>query len=311
MGNDLKLNALHTQHILDDAWSPVARFRLLSRGVNENVRLMESSQVAGDCACLTCGNCIDACPVFKINAGLMFDQNQRSSMSLENHVQDECRRCYRCVQSCPQVGKDLKEYTAGFRRTEKIVHLLAAFTIVSLAATGVTHSHYSDVLGDLDSNILKYTHRAIGVLSLLIPVLYYKFDVGHFRRTVKNIFSWGSGDWEWLKNTWSHIFKQKSDKKIQRNEFNPAQKIWYLFIMSFFPVLYLSGLSAIVMGGSLDKTSLVNLKVFHMVFALPFDIMLFIHIYIKYIREWIQDGLRLFRNYKETKSLIYTRNQPY
>jgi hypothetical protein len=56
---------------------------------------------------------------------------------------------------------------------------------------------------------------------------------------------------------------------------------------------------------------LVNLKVFHMVFALPFDIMLFIHIYIKYIREWIQDGLRLFRNYKETKSLIYTRNQPY
>ena len=311
MGNDLKLNMLHKQHILDDPWSPVARFRLLSRGVNENVRLLESSQVAGDCACLACGNCVDACPVFKINAGMMFDQNQRSSMSLENHVQEECRRCYRCVQSCPQVSKDLKEYTAGFRRMEKIVHLLAAFTIVSLAATGVTHSHYADVLGDFDANILKYAHRAIGIFSILIPFIYYKLDIGHFRRTIKKIFSWGSADWQWMKNTWSHIFRQKSDKKIERNEFNPAQKIWYLFIMSFFPVLYLSGLSAIVFGGSMDNTSLVNLKVFHMVFALPFDIMLFIHIYVKYIRVWIKDSFRLFKNYRKTKSLVYTKNMPY
>jgi formate dehydrogenase subunit gamma len=311
MGNDLKLNMLHKQHILDDPWSPVARFRLLSRGVNENVRLMESSLVAGDCACLACGNCVDACPVFKINAGMMFDQNQRSSMSLENHVQDECRRCYRCVKSCPQVGKDMKEYTAGFRRTEKIVHLLAAFTIVSLAATGVSHHHYGDVLGATDANILKYAHRVIGVLSLAVPFLYYKFDVGHFRRTIKKIFSWGSSDREWMKNKFANIFKKSSDKKIPRNEFNPGQKIWYLFIISFFPVLYLSGLGAIVFGGSMDNTSLFNLKVFHMVFALPFDIMLFIHIYIKYIREWVRDSLRLFKNYRKTKSLVYTKNMPY
>jgi hypothetical protein len=81
--------------------------------------------------------------------------------------------------------------------------------------------------------------------------------------------------------------------------------------MSFFPVLYLSGLGAIVLGGSMDKTNLVNLKVFHMVFALPFDIMLFIHIYVKYIRVWIKDSFRLFKNYKETKSFVYTKNQPY
>jgi len=311
MDNDIKLNMLHKQHILDDAWSPVARFRLLSKGVNENVRLMESSLVAGDCACLACGNCVDACPVFKINAGMMFDQNQRSSMSLENHVQDECRRCYRCVRSCPQVGKDMKEYAAGFRRTEKIVHLLAAFTIVSLAATGVSHAHYGDALGATDANMLKYAHRAIGVLSLIVPYLYYKFDVGHFRKTIRKIFSWGSGDMEWLKNTFSSIFKKSSAANIRRQEFNPGQKIWYLFIISFFPVLYLSGLGAIIFGGSMDNTRLVNLKLFHVVFALPFDIMLFIHIYIKYIREWVRDSLRLFKNYRETKSLVYTKNTPY
>ncbi|HUK99482.1 MAG TPA: cytochrome b/b6 domain-containing protein [Nitrospirota bacterium] len=311
MGNDLKLHTIHSHHILDEAWSPVARFRLLSRGVNENVRLLDFSQVAGDCACLACGNCVDACPVVKLNVGMIFDQNQRTSMALENYVQEECRRCYRCVKSCPQVNKELKEYAAGFRRVEKIVHLSAAFTVVSLAATGVSHAHYADVLGSVDANILKYAHRMIGVFSIFIPILYYKLDIAHFRRSIKKVFSWGSGDWQWIKDTWSHIFKQKTDKKIQKNEFNPVQKFWYLFIMSFFPVLYLSGLSAIVLGSTMDSTSLVSLKAFHMMFALPFDIMLFIHVYIKYLREWLKDSFNLFKNYKERKSFVYTRNQPY
>lgn len=311
MWNDAKLNSIHSQHLLDEAWSPVARFRLLSHGVNENNRLLDSSQVTGDCACLSCGNCIDVCPVVKLKVGLVFDQNQRTSMALENYVQDECRRCYRCVQSCPQVSKDLKEYTAGFRRVEKIVHILAAFTVVALAVTGMTHFHYVDILSSFEAGVLKYIHRTIGVLSIFIPILYYNLDISHFRRTVKKIFKWGNADWEWVKHTWAHIFTPGTHKAIARNEFNPGQKLWYLFIMSFFPILYLSGLSVILMGGSSESTNLINLKLFHMLFAFLFDVMLFIHIYIKYIREWMKDVFKLFRNYKEIKSFIYTRNQSY
>src|SRR5574340_200894 len=172
MGNDLKLNSVHSNYLLDEAWSPVARFRLLSGGINGNTRLKEYGQVNGDRACLACGNCVDACPVVRQNVGLVFIQNQRTSMALENCVQEECRRCYRCVNSCPQVAKGLKEYAAGFRRVEKIVHLLAAFAIVLLAVTGVTRSHYGDVLGGFEADVLKYAHRTIGVLSVFIPVLY-------------------------------------------------------------------------------------------------------------------------------------------
>ncbi|HOG18597.1 MAG: Electron transport complex subunit RsxB [Syntrophaceae bacterium PtaU1.Bin231] len=309
MGKETQLNALHSQRLLDEAWSPVARFRLLSLGVNENTRLLEASQAVGDSGCLACGNCIDNCPVVKANVGLVFEQNQRTSMNLENVVQEECRRCYRCVKSCPQVSKSLKEYAAGFRRAEKIVHLLAAFTIVSLAATGVTHSHYVDVLPGLEADTLKYAHRTIGVLSIVIPFLYYKLDIGHFRRTIRKVFTWGASDVQWLKDTWAHIFKPGSGKALARNEFNPGQKVWYTFIISFFPILYLSGLTAMVMGsGAGESTRLVDLKVFHMMFALPFDIMLFIHIYIKYIREWIRDGFKILRNYRETKSFVFTRN---
>lgn len=229
-------------------------------------------------------------------------------MNLENVVQEECRRCYRCVKSCPQVSKDLKEYAAGFRRAEKIVHLLAAAAIVGLAATGVTHSHYAEILPALEADALKYAHRTIGALAIFVPILYYMLDIGHFRRTVKKTFTWGKADVDWLKNTWSHIFKPGEHKPLARNQFNPGQKIWYLFIMSFFPILYLSGWTAIAMSGGKESASLVDVKVFHMAFALPFDIMLFIHIYIKYIREWIKDGFKIFKNYKETKSFVFTRN---
>jgi cytochrome b subunit of formate dehydrogenase/succinate dehydrogenase/fumarate reductase-like Fe-S protein len=308
MGNSTKINPIYSNFLLDEARSPVARFRLLSDGVNTNTRLMDSDQIAGDCACLACGNCVDACPVVKHNVGRVFIQNMRTSMSLENFVQEECRRCYRCVNSCPQVSKELKEYASGYRRVEKIVHLLAACIIILLAATGVTRSHYGNVLGGFESDLLKYAHRTLGVVSLLIPIIYYKMDIGHFRRTLHKIFSWGTSDRLWFKDTFAHIFTPKSGKPIVRHEFNPIQKIWYLFIMSFFPLLYLSGWGAMLFGSPAAGQQGDGVRMVHMGFALCFDIMLFIHVYIKFIREWIGNGYQLYRNYKVHKSLIFKGN---
>lgn len=309
MGNDSKLNIIHLTYLLDDAWSPVARFRLLSKGVHDNTRLENYSQVTGDRACLACGNCIDACPVVKQNVGLVFEQNKRTSMALENIVLDECRRCYRCVNSCPQVSKDLKEYSSGFRRVEKIIHLLAAFTIVSLAATGVIHSHYASVLTGFEASVLKYSHRMIGTFSILLPFLYYKLDIKHFGRTVKKVFCWGESDARWFDNTLRHIFSPKNNKIIVRYEFNPFQKIWYLFVMSLFPLLYLSGVGTMFIGSATESANMINPKLLHMFFALSFDLMLFIHVYIRFIREWIKASFKVFRNYQETGSFVYTRNK--
>jgi cytochrome b subunit of formate dehydrogenase len=308
MANNSKLNAIHSSYLLDEAWSPVARFRLLSGGINDNARLENNAQVNGDRACLACGNCVDACPVVRQNVGLVFNQNQRTSMALENYVQEECRRCYRCVNSCPQVSKSLKEYASGFRRVEKIVHLMAAFFIVSLAATGVIRAHYAIVLGGFEADVLKYAHRALGICSIIIPILYYRLDIKHFRRTVKRIFSWGMADLQWFKNTALHILSPKSNKTIARNEFNPGQKVWYLFIMSVFPLLYLSGLGALFTSSAVEGNGQMNSKLFHMVFALSFDLMLFVHIYLKFIRQWISQSYKLVKNYIDTKSLVFRGN---
>ena len=302
-----KINKLHSYFILDEAWSPVARFRLLSKGINENTRLLESERVIGDAACLACGNCIDQCPVVRNHVGRVFTQNQRTSMQLETIVQEECRRCYRCVNACPQVSKQLKEYTLAHRWVERNVHLIAALVIVSLAATGVTYSHYGELLGGFESGLLKYGHRIIGIFSPIVPYLYYRFDVCHFRRTLKRVFGWGKQDLIWLRHTLSHVFHSQLPEKISRQEFNPGQKIWYLFIMLVFPVLYLSGWISIIIGMSESEVAFLHAKIVHGVFALSFDLMLFIHIYIKFIREWAKNGYQFYRNYQKTRSFEFTQ----
>ena len=119
-------------HVLDETECPVARMRLLSDGINPNNRFFEPDDVIGDRGCTACGNCVDACPVVREKYRFVFLQSQRTSMALENMVGIECRRCYKCIVSCPQVSKAVKEYALGFRRGEKTVHLLAALTIVLL-----------------------------------------------------------------------------------------------------------------------------------------------------------------------------------
>ena len=71
-----------TDYVLDEIICPVARMKLLSEGMNDNNRLLAYEAVIGDKACLSCGNCVDACPVVTENHGFIYLPNQRTSMAL-------------------------------------------------------------------------------------------------------------------------------------------------------------------------------------------------------------------------------------
>ncbi len=99
--------------VLQTKEPPVARFRLLSRGMEPYHRLFipdAASDVIGDKGCLACGNCIDSCPVLRKNPDLFNKTEQRTSFALEACVGEDCEQCYSCVLACPQVDTAYKDY---------------------------------------------------------------------------------------------------------------------------------------------------------------------------------------------------------
>ena len=284
--------------ILDINNCPVARMRLFSQGVNENTRIFSHETVIGDRACLACGNCVDACPVVYDAHGFVFIQNQRTSMALENLVGDECRRCYNCIQACPQVAKPVKDHAASFRRGEKVVHLLLACTIVLLAVTGVLRVHYGQYIPPFENSLFSLVHRALGFVLIFLPFLYYMVDRHHLFRLFRKVFVWKKNDLKWFKDLGRHIKNPDNQPMPYTGEYNPGQRAWYLFITLMIPIMAVTG---ILMMGFYEENDSAYTSIFllHVSVALATDLLLFVHIYLKYLRKWamqIRDLVKVFMN---------------
>jgi formate dehydrogenase gamma subunit len=294
-----------TDYILDESICPVARMRLLSDGMNENSRLLAYEQVMGDKACIACGNCVDACPVVTENHGFIYLPNQRTSMALENMVGLECRRCYRCIRSCPQVDKPIKEYAANYRRGEKVIHMLTAISIVLLAMSGMVLSHYRDALPGFEVFVLDLTHRVFGITLMVVPYLYLMLDRKHLLRWLKKVFLWRRIDWLWIRKLSCHFKEPRNNPMPYTGEFNPGQKAWYVFITLMIPLMSVTGLLLLLGFSSAHTSFYANIKLLHMAVALVADIFLLVHIYLKYLRNWGLKIYDIFKSYKYKKHLNY------
>ncbi len=99
--------------ILQTKEPPVARFRLLSKGMEPYHRLYindPASDITGDKGCLGCGNCVDSCPILRKDPARFDKTQQRTSFALESCVGEDCEQCYSCVLACPQVDTCYKDY---------------------------------------------------------------------------------------------------------------------------------------------------------------------------------------------------------
>jgi cytochrome b subunit of formate dehydrogenase len=105
-----------------------------------------------------------------------------------------------------------------------------------------------------------------------------------------------------------HIRSEKKYPMPPRVQFNPAQKAWYLYaICILFPVL---GITGIIQWLGLDYNAvgasfLSFVILIHMIFALITDLLLLVHIYIKYLRNWAIVCFDIFKVFKEKRHLIY------
>jgi len=297
--------AANLGRILDENNCPVARMRLFSQGIQINNRIYAYETITGDKGCLSCGNCIDACPVVREKKRFLFVQNQRTSMALENIVGLECRRCYACIRACPQVEKPVKEFSFGYRRAEKFVHAYAATLIFLLAATGIFIFHYGAIVPGWQRLSVMGVHAFLGFFLLAAPILYFLLDRPHFVRALSSSFRFGREDLNWLKEFWRFIKSPQRKPLPCWKEFNTYHKFWFSYLIVVVPVLGLTGLINFMGESVVGQTLVVSSNWIHALFAMITDALILIHLYFKILRHIFRNIREMGMYFQKKRSLHY------
>ena len=283
--------------ILDRVHPPVPRCRIISNGLAQNHTLQVSDDISGTRACLSCGNCVDACPVVASKPeGTMF---VRTSMLLEHVVAAECHRCYQCVAACPQVNKPIKDYVRAFRRIERASHWDLLVSYLALMVTGILINHWGKGLPEDLRFIFGVVHRVFAVGLFLAPFIFLFGDRHHFVMAVKKAFTWGRDDATWFRETWTWLTSFGKEGALKRGAFNSGQRLWYLYVPAVILVFAVTGGLKWVGADVVGKTTVEWATLVHVTIAVVTDVLLVLHIYLKLVWPVLRDAIRSTRYYFE------------
>ncbi len=290
--------------ILDRVHPPVPRCRIISSGLAPNHTLNVSDDISGTRACLSCGNCVDACPVVSGKPeGTMF---VRTSMLLEHVVAEECRRCYRCVASCPQVTPAIKDYVQSFRRVERASHWDLLVSYLVLMCTGILINHWGEGLPSDLRFLFGLAHRLFALGLLAAPVLLFLLDRRHFLMALRNALTWSADDRIWLRDAWTWLHSLGKAGALKRGAFNPGQRLWYLYVPAAILVFAVTGGIKFAGPEVVGKGAVTAATYVHVTLAVVTDILLVLHIYLKLVWPTFRDAIRAAKYYCEVRRLRKT-----
>ncbi len=281
--------------ILDRVHPPVARCRIISNGRARNHTLDVEEDLSGTRACLACGNCVDACPVVASKPpGTMF---VKTSMLLEHVVAAECRRCDQCVAACPQVHRGMKDYVRAFRRIERAAHWTLLVCYLVLMTSGILINHWGDGLPSDLRYLVGLVHRIFAVGLLLAPILFLLFDPQHLRFAARSACTWTPEDRVWFRDAWAWLKSGGKAGAIRRGAFNPAQRLWYLYVPAALAVFATSGAVKWLGADILGKGAVTAATYVHVTLAVVTDVLLVLHIALKLGWPVLRDAIWSTRYY--------------
>jgi cytochrome b subunit of formate dehydrogenase len=194
----------------------------------------------------------------------------------------------------------------GIRRVEKMIHALLSVVIFALAASGILIYHYGEFMAPAYHDVYRYFHITIGIALVLMPALYYLADKKHFKQVIHRAFKFNMDDVRWVQGIWAHLKRPNRFPMPYWGEFNTYQKFWYLYLSCIIPIFALTGLIKFFAG--LNDTKAVWLSVamtIHVAAAFCTDVLVFIHIYIKYLKHIGRICKDMLISWRSKKNLQY------
>lgn len=295
--------------ILNTAHPPVARFRLMSLGMSPALRTESFRDVVGDKGCLSCGNCVDACPVMARQFGPIVIPNMRTSMALEHLVADQCQRCFACICACPQTDRGLKEFALAYRRGEKVTHALLASAFLTLSLSGIALFHFRQAWPEAVIHLLGLLHRIAAPVLALAPLLYLCLARRHFARRLRQIASWGRADIAWLRQWWQAIRSGGRVNFPVFGEIHPGRKAWQLSLCAALGIFAATGSLLWIGEGALGRAFIQQMTWLHARTAMVMDVLVAIHLVRVLVRPALQRLRRMLALHGHEADLLVERGR--
>ena len=183
------------------------------------------------------------------------------------------------------------ERVERYRRPTRILHWIHSGAFLALIITGLIL--FMPGLGFLaEDSWTRIIHRVASVIFVAIPILYLIINPAAVGRGLKQAFSWGAGDMDWLKAAPRYYFLGDESSMPPQDSMNTGQKMWQLIVLITSILFLVSGLLMWFFKGTLAPGIFQWCVIVHDIAFVMAFLMLLVHIYLGVIHPRMTESLR-------------------
>ena len=140
--------------------------------------------------------------------------------------------------------------------------------------------------------ITRFVHRIAAVIFIVSPVIYCIINPGTARQFIKEAFTWGKDDMEWLALAPGYYFGGNESKMIPQGRVNTGQKMWQMVALVTGVLSVATGLLMWFLKGALPPGAFQWMLVIHDFSFIMAFLMLLVHIYTGSLHPGMSESLR-------------------
>ena len=169
-----------------------------------------------------------------------------------------------------------------YRKPTRVLHWIHLCAFVTLFLTGLVL--FVPGLGVLaQDSVTRVIHRIAAVVFVVAPTLYMLMNWKATMSGIKDAFTWGKDDAEWLKAAPRYYFLCDEKEMPPQPHMNSGQKMWWLMVLVFGVIFIITGLIMWAFKETAPAALLQRMVFIHDVAFIATGCMFFVHIYLSAI----------------------------
>ena len=174
-----------------------------------------------------------------------------------------------------------------YRKPTRILHWVHLSAFVLLFLTGLTL--FIPQLGFLaQDSWSRVIHRIAAVVFIVAPLIYIPMNWKATLRGIKDAFTWGTEDIDWLKAAPRYYMLCDEEAMPPQPHMNAGQKMWWFMVLVFGAVFVITGLIMWFGKTTLPATLLLWMVFIHDIAFITTGVMLFVHIYMSVVHPLVR-----------------------